>query len=75
MKMHITCLVAAVAALGLGVHARPALPATCSYVMSEDASGRAKCEGTLATFKKGSPGVAAQLTAVAADVSSLRCPV
>jgi len=69
--MHLATLFAAVAALGMSVNAAPASPQTCSYVFSQTAPGRVKCEGTLAVFKKASPQVAARIAAVPADVSPI----
>jgi len=70
--MHLISLFTAVAVLGLGASAAPALPSTCSYVFSQTAPGRVKCAGTLATFKKTSPHAAAFIAAVPADVSLIQ---
>lgn len=73
--MHFASLLAAVAALGLSVQAVPAPAQTCSYAISQTAPGRVQCRGTLATFKKHSPGAAAQVTAISADVSPVSFPI
>lgn len=67
--MHLTSLFTAVAVLGLGASAAPALPSTCTYVFSQTAPERVKCAGTLATFKKASPSAVAFIAAVPANVS------
>lgn len=70
--MHLFTLLAAVAAFGLS-NAAPT-GQTCSYEMSGGAvAGQEKCQGTLASFKRNSPGAAALITTVQVNVKLLLC--